>query len=276
MDEYTAIAYRHARSLTLHYSSSFGLASRLFDRKLQPHIYAIYGLVRIADEIVDTYRGADAQKLLDDLETETYAAIERQYSVNPIVHAFALTAKTYGIDSVLISPFFNSMRYDLRPQTYDESLYHEYIYGSAEVVGLMCLRVFCEGNDEQYTSLEPGARSLGAAYQKVNFLRDIKEDFQTLNRQYFPDLPSGMLDEKGKQAIVIDIEKDFAHAAPYIDRLPLSCREAVRVSYTYYSKLLAKLKAAPVETIKTTRIRIPTHQKLEIFARAAARQKLHR
>jgi len=272
MDKYTEISYRHARSLTLHYSSSFGLASRLFDRRIRPHIYAVYGLVRIADEIVDTYRGDDSTELLDSLEAETYAAIKRGYSVNPIVHAFALTASAYHIDISIIAPFFKSMRLDLTPHTYTPKLYKEYIHGSAEVVGLMCLRVFCEGDDAQYEARKDGARALGAAYQKVNFLRDVAEDYGTLNRQYFPEVDRNGLDDTSKQAVIADIERDFARALKDIERLPHTCKSAVKVSYTYYSELLAKLKETPAATIRTTRVRISDARKMQIFAKAIARQ----
>lgn len=273
MEQYTRIAYAHAKSLTLHYSSSFGLSSRLFAREIQPHIYAIYGLVRIADEIVDTYTGHDARELLDSLEAETYAAIARGYSPNPIVHAFALSAATYDITRALIAPFFQSMRMDLSPQTYDTKRYHEYIHGSAEVVGLMCLKIFCSNDNTLYKKLQSGAEALGSAYQKVNFLRDMSEDYEQLGRTYFPGVEFTTFDEPHKTAIIRDIDADFARALPAILRLPRSCRAAVETSYRYYSELLEKLRAAPAELITQQRIRIPNTRKVQLFASALIKQR---
>lgn len=276
MDTFTAISYQHARSLTLHYSSSFGLSSRLFTARIRLHIYAVYGLVRIADEIVDTYRGSDQKQLLDALEAETYAAITRHYSPNPIVHAFALTAKKYGIDRRLIAPFFNSMRMDLKHQDYTPELYAEYIHGSAEVIGLMCLRVFCEGSDPLYQQLEASARSLGAAYQKVNFLRDLAEDYRELGRLYFPGYTFDTFDDQARDQIVADITHDFTIAAQGIKRLPSTCRGAVETSAVYYRELLSRLSQTPAETIKSQRIRVPTARKLQLLAVAALKQRLSR
>lgn len=265
MDTYTAIAYAHVRSLTLHYSSSFGLSSRLFSKALRPHIYAIYGLVRIADEIVDTYRGEDAANLLNTLETETYQAINRSYSVNPIVHAYALTAQRFGIDKTIIAPFFASMRMDLQPQDYTPTAYKTYIHGSAEVIGLMCLKVFCDGNSRQYRQLMSGAESLGSAYQKVNFLRDLASDYTELGRLYFPEVSFDSFDEPTKRQLIADIEHDFARAIPAIQQLPSNSRAAVEMSRVYYSELLHKLQQTPVETIKLHRVRITTLRKLQLL-----------
>ncbi len=276
MDAYTDIAYDHAKSLTLHYSSSFGLSSRLFARDIQPHIYAIYGFVRVADEIVDTYKGIDADTLLDSFEQETYAAIARRYSTNPIVHAFALTAETYGITRTIIAPFFQSMRMDLQPRTYDDISYATYIHGSAEVVGLMCLKVFCEGDEHLYDTLRSGAASLGAAYQKVNFLRDVREDYEELGRLYFPGLTFETLDDTAKRAIVKDIEHDFASALPAIKRLPVSCRAAVETSYIYYTELLQKLKDTSAARIKRQRIRITAIRKLQLYLGAVMKHRFTR
>ncbi len=275
MEQYTTIAYAHARSLTLHYSSSFGLSSRLFAREIQKHIYAIYGLVRIADEIVDTYKSTDATQLLNSLEEETYQSIHRHFSTNPIVHAFALTAREYGINRALIAPFFKSMRMDTETHIFDTKKYNDYIHGSAEVVGLMCLKVFCGGDNKNYKKLESGAEALGSAYQKVNFLRDLAEDYHELGRIYFPGITFEKFNDDSKQAIIHDIEKDFAHALPDIKRLPVSCRGAVETSYIYYSELLQKLKSTPAETIKKTRARIPTARKLQLFSKAAFKQSFH-
>lgn len=276
MDTFTRISYQHARSLTLHYSSSFGLSSKLFTTRIRPHIYAVYGLVRIADEIVDTYQGNDQKQLLEALEAETYAAIDRQYSPHPIVHAFALTAQKYAIDRELIAPFFESMRMDLAPRNYTPAMYKDYIHGSAEVIGLMCLRVFCEGNDTFYTQLAPNATSLGAAFQKVNFLRDLAEDYKELGRLYFPGMTFDTFDNEARDKIIAEIEHDFTVAAQGIKRLPPTCRGAVETSYVYYRELLSRLSRTSAKSIKSQRVRVPTARKLQLLAVAAIKQKLAR
>lgn len=240
---------------------------KLFDSAVRPHIAAIYGLVRVADEVVDTYEGNDQSTLLTELENETYLAIQRGYSTNPIVHAFAMTAKAFAINKSLIHPFFVSMHMDINPQKYDDELYKTYIHGSAEVVGLMCLKVFTN-NDRLYASLETGARGLGAAYQKVNFLRDIKSDAQQLNRWYFPIGSFEAFDESIKKQIVDDIETDFNAALPAAKRLPKNAQAAVMLSIRYYSALLQKLKTTPADKLKRTRIRIPDSKKAAILLRA--------
>lgn len=266
MDLYTSVAYQASKRLTLSYSSSFGISSRLFSRAIQPHIFAIYGLVRIADEVVDTYRGTDARALLDQLESDTYSAIESSYSTNPIVHSFALTAQKFGISTDLIAPFFASMRMDIPPSSYTSEDYHSYIYGSAEVVGLMCLKVFCNGDQSRYDEMQPGASALGSAYQKVNFLRDLAADYTELGRVYFPGVTYDTFDDTVKQSIIDDIHADFKTADKAISSLPKSSRIAVRVSYRYYSQLLRRLENASVSSIKSTRVRISTPYKLWLLA----------
>lgn len=272
MGLYDNVAYENSRHLTLRYSTSFSISSRFFSKDLQPHIYAIYGLVRIADEIVDTYKGPDAAKLLDDLEQTTYDSIKSGYNTNPIVHAFALTARAYGINDTLIAPFFYSMRMDLEPQNYSPANYKKYIHGSAEVVGLICLRVFCNGNNTKYDQLAPGAAALGSAYQKVNFLRDLAADYKELGRLYFPGLTFDAFDDTAKQQIVDDIKSDFALALPALRRLPASCRKATLISYVYYNELLQKLERTPAATIKTTRIRVPSRRKLGLIIQTLVRE----
>lgn len=262
MDLYNAVSRELSRHLTLRYSSSFGLSSRLFSRAIRSDIYAVYGLVRIADEIVDTYTGSDKQQLLDDLETETTAAIARGYSTNPIVHAFSQTAGRYGIDKALIEPFFASMRMDIHPETYTQADYQTYIYGSAEVIGLMCLRVFCAGDTARYETLTPGACALGAAYQKVNFLRDIAADHHELGRMYFPDVQYDTFSDEDKHAISADIGADFAAAQSSLAQLPRSSKAAVMLSVMYYRRLLRRLERTSVDDIKTSRLRIGTPRKL--------------
>lgn len=270
MDVYSTLAYETSRRITLAYSSSFGLSSRLFSKRIRPHIYAIYGLVRIADEIVDGGAVTNAASLLDELETSTYRAIVDGYSTNPVVHAFALTARQYGIERELIEPFFASMRLDLSPQTYTADLYRDYIYGSAEVIGLMCLKVFCGKQPELYTDLTPGARALGAAYQKVNFLRDMAADYHTLHRFYFPDSTFDTFDATAKQSIIDDIHRDFMTAQTAVERLPAGAKRAVLTSYQYYYRLFERLDRASVDTIKQQRVRLPAAEKLWVLLQTAA------
>ena len=269
MDLYTAVSYKNARQLTLAYSSSFGLSSRFFSATIRPHIYALYGLVRIADEVVDTYRGPDARIQLDALEQDTYDALDSGYSTSPIIHAFAQTARIYGIDKTLIAPFFSSMRTDLEPQTYSSSDYERYIHGSAEVVGLMCLRVFVEGDTDAYDSLKPGAVALGSAYQKVNFLRDLAADYKELGRTYFPDVSYETFDDVAKARIVADIQRELKVASEAIRRLPSSSKKATLMSYVYYSELLRKLDSTPAVVIKTRRIRVSSVRKAYLLIRTA-------
>lgn len=272
MDLYDKVAYENSRHLTLRYSTSFGISSRFFSKTVQPHIYAIYGLVRIADEIVDTYKGPDADIQLDDFEQETYRAITAGYSTNPIVHAFAKTAGIYGIDESLIGPFFESMRMDLNPQTYNSADYKKYIHGSAEVVGLMCLKVFVDGDDSQYKKLSHGAAALGSAYQKVNFLRDMAADYKELGRLYFPDISYESFNEASKIAIIDDIKRDFKDAKSSLDQLPSSCRKATSISYSYYTELLKMLQATPAATIKQKRIRVPARRKTALLLASLAQR----
>lgn len=265
MDLYSTVAFNTARLITRAYSTSFSSATRLIGASERKHIYNIYGLVRIADEIVDTYHGKDADKLLDEFEEETYRAIERGYSTNIIIHAFSETARTYGITKKLLAPFFQSMRFDLTPpKKLSQQQYEDYIYGSAEVVGLMCLAVYCGSNKELLKQLTPGARKLGSAFQKVNFLRDIADDTNRLGRHYFPNV-SSHLTKKDKQAIIANIESDFQEAHQAALALPRSSRTAVFVAYRYYKALLKKLRSTPVETIVQERIRINNIRKCLII-----------
>lgn len=268
MELYTRTSYEIASHLTRRYSTSFSLSSRLFAGSIRPHIYAIYGLVRIADEIVDSYRGHDAAHYLDMLEAETYQAIRVQYSPNPIVHAFASTARYCAITDELIAPFFASMRMDVAPQVYTAAEYQKYIYGSAEVVGLMCLRVSVP-DTVQSAALSEGARALGAAYQKINFLRDIANDYQELGRSYFPSVTSAHLTHTQKDQIITDIMGDFSRAADSINALPWSSRRAVRASQYYYGALLGKLARASPDQLLQSRIRVSPIEKLALLLRAA-------
>ena len=264
MDQYTRTSYKLARTVTLDYSTSFGTSSQLFSNDIRDHIYAIYGLVRIADEIVDTYQGKDMAEVLKNLEAETLQSLKTMFSPNPLVQAFVITANRYNIGSDLIKPFFKSMQMDILPQTYTPKRYLDYIYGSAEVIGLMCLKVFC--NDEaRYKKLEAGARALGSAYQKVNFLRDIKADYNERGRVYFPGIAFETFNDQQKDAIIKDIKKDFKKARPAIAKLPTNARTAVALSYAYYLELLNKLEHTPAENIKTSRVRVNNAKKLQLL-----------
>lgn len=264
MDLYTKTSYELSRTLTLRYSTSFGKSSQLFSPEIRRHIFAIYGLVRIADEIVDTYQGTNSTQLLDSLEDTVYEAIKTGYDVNPIVHAFADTFRKFTIDTSLIKAFFESMRTDLTKTSYTQSQYDTYIYGSAEVIGLMCLKVFVDGDQAEYEHLKPGAQLLGAVYQKVNFLRDIASDYNERGRVYFPGIDFASFSQADKQAIERDIAADFQAARGAIAQLPKSARKAVRLSFEYYSELLKSIEKASVETLKTNRISVPNTKKLLI------------
>ena len=276
MEQYTAISYKVSNLVTNAYSTSFGLSIRLFHPSLRSHIYAVYGLVRIADEIVDTYVGADQRELLDTLEDETTRALQSGYSTNPIVHAFVQTARTYQITNDILAPFFESMRMDLTPKTFDQHTYEKYIYGSAEVVGLMCLKIFTT-SQKQYDTLKDAAKKLGSAYQKVNFLRDIATDADELGRWYFPNSSKETFDETIKQAIIIDIEEDFLAGSQGITALPISSQKAVRLSYNYYLQLLKKIKRTPASDLLQRRVRINDPQKIVLLVRTVlnVRQTIH-
>ncbi len=265
MELYEKVSYEISRVMTLRYSTSFGSSTRLFPGEMRSHIYAIYGLVRVADEVVDTYRGEDADQVLKDLENEVYAALKRGYSTNPLIQSFVLTAMQFSITRTLIHPFFVSMMMDLKPVTLTEESYKTYIYGSAEVVGLMCLKVFVNGNQSVYKDLKLGASVLGSAYQKVNFLRDVKQDHDELGRVYFPGVTYETFSEAQKNQIEADIEREFALADEYIERLPKDCQAAVRLSYSYYNNLLSIIKRSTVDDIKSRRVRVPGYKKLSLF-----------
>lgn len=267
MDAYTPVSYELCEQLTKKYSTSFSMSSELFDKSIKNHIYAIYGFARIGDEIVDTYRGKDASIQLDNLESQTYDAIKSGYSTNPIVHAFADTCSRFSIGKDLISPFFDSMRTDLTAKVFTQKQYEDYIYGSAEVIGLMCLKVFTNGDSKQYSVLKKGASALGSAYQKINFLRDIKADNNELGRCYFPDISYKQFNEEDKASIIKDIEKDMKTAKTEIENLPNNARKAVKLSYLYYSELLTKLQKSSASEIKTRRIRIPNSTKLLLYTK---------
>jgi phytoene/squalene synthetase len=243
--------------------------------KLRIPIFNIYGFVRFADEIVDTFHEFDKAILLAEFKKETYAAIERKISLNPILNSFQITVNEYKISHDLIEAFFKSMEMDLDKAKYDTIGYKEYIYGSAEVVGLMCLFVFCEGDKVMYNKLKPTAQSLGAAFQKVNFLRDVKADYLLLSRTYFPDVDFTNFTMAEKEKIEADIAADFAHAYKGIVQLPAKARFGVYVAYKYYLSLFKKIKKTPPVHILEQRIRIPNYGKVYIVAKAGVRAQLN-
>lgn len=257
------------------YSTSFSSAIKLLHPDLRTPIYNIYGLVRFADEIVDTFHEYDKATLLHEFKTATFTAIERGISLNPVLHSFQQTVNQFGIPHHLVDAFFHSMEMDLTQSVYSAEKYREYIYGSAEVVGLMCLYIFCEGNKEMYNTLEPYARSLGAAFQKVNFLRDAKADYQQLSRTYFPGVDFDNFTCCSKKKIEEDIEADFASAYKGITQLPSKARFGVYVAYKYYVSLFNKIKKAQPKNILHQRFRIPHYGKLFIFAKASLKAQLN-
>ena len=269
------VSQRCSRITTERYSTSFSSAIRLLHADLRQPIYNIYGFVRFADEIVDTFHEHDKKKLLTAFKKETYDAIKEQISLNPILQSFQLTVNQYKIDPELIEAFFNSMEMDLEKQVYNSAGYQEYIYGSAEVVGLMCLYVFLEGDAEAYKKLKPYAQSLGAAFQKVNFLRDVKADYTQLDRTYFPGLDFSSFSDRQKQEIEDDIQKDFDHAYQGIIRLPVKARFGVYVAYKYYLSLFRRIKQLQPARIMHERVRIPNYGKLMILLRAGVRNQLN-
>ncbi len=262
--------------ITRKYSTSFSMAVLLLGKQIRPHIYNIYGFVRLADEIVDSFHNYDKKALMADFEADYYKALSRGISLNPVLNAFQNTVRKFNIDDELIQAFLSSMKRDLEQcdyNTYDE--YKAYIYGSADVIGLMCLKVFVNGDQEQYEALKPYAEKLGSAFQKVNFLRDIKTDTQELKRCYFPNLSDNTLTNETKQEIIVDIENDFDIALKGIKKLPINSKAGVYTAYVYYSKLLQKLKRAPYQDIMNKRIRVSNPVKLGLIARSFATVKLN-
>ncbi|PZX54556.1 phytoene/squalene synthetase [Algoriphagus ratkowskyi] len=251
--------------ITQRYSTSFTLGIQTLDKKFHAPIYAIYGFVRYADEIVDTFHDHDKAKLLEEFRHQTYVAIDSGLSLNPVLHGFQMMVNKYEIDLDLIEAFFKSMAMDLDFTTYNDSCYLDYIYGSAEVVGLMCLKVFVEGDHAMYLRLKRPAQMLGSAFQKVNFLRDIKSDFEERGRVYFPGVSYELFDKSAKSIIEIDIQKDFDEALIGLCQLPDGAKLGVKVAYLYYQKLFDKIKGLSAATITHERIRIPNSQKFSLL-----------
>ncbi|MEC8693131.1 MAG: phytoene/squalene synthase family protein [Bacteroidota bacterium] len=263
-----------SRRVSLNYSTSFSLGIKLLSKEYRWAVFATYGFVRLADEIVDTFHGFDKARLLADFKAQTYQSIREGISTNPILHSFQLAANQFGITDDLIEPFFQSMEEDLHTNTHNQKSYDEYIYGSAEVVGLMCLKIFCKGDQNQYDNLLPYARSLGAAFQKVNFLRDIKSDIEERGRLYFPNIDFNNFSDADKLHIIEDVKKDFEHAYIGILKLPIGSRLGVYTAYIYYLKLLQKIERTTASEIMNQRIRIPNSQKIVLLAQSYVREKL--
>ncbi|MCQ1999557.1 phytoene/squalene synthase family protein [Arthrobacter zhaoxinii] len=274
---YNTVARQTAAVLIRSYSTSFGLASRLLAARTRGQIETIYALVRLADEIVDGVAAealvahAEVGVLLDELEADTERALRTGYSVNLVVHAFAVTARETGIGPDLTRPFFASMRADLEQTAHTEASFNEYVYGSAEVIGLMCLECFLHGvplPDDQAKALREGAQRLGAAFQKVNFLRDLAQDFETLGRSYFPGVTVEAFTETDKHRILDGIDADLLVSGAAVAQLPANCRAAVALAQDLFSELARRLRTTPAEQLRTTRVRVPNPVKARIAARA--------
>lgn len=256
------VSYRSSSMVTKSYSTSFSLGILLLDRSIRAHIYAVYGFVRFADEIVDTFHDQDKDFLLEDFKRQTYDAIDRGISLNPILNSFQKTVREFDIDLDLIETFLKSMAMDLNPiKSFTQEKYEEYILGSAEVVGLMCLKIFCGGNKEMYDGLSYEAMKLGSAFQKINFLRDLNADYFHLGRVYFPGINMDVFDDNVKKEIEADIELDFKMGYEGILKLPKNARFGVYIAYVYYYSLFQKIKNLPANAIMQQRVRIPNRNK---------------
>jgi len=265
-----------SRIITQTYSTSFSMATKMLSSTIRQDIYNIYGFVRLADEIVDSFHDYDKEELFVQFEADLEAALQNKISLNPILNSFQETYHTYGLEKDMVDAFMSSMRQDLHKTVYHtEEEYKNYIYGSADVVGLMCLKVFVNGDTQHYNTLKQTAMALGSAFQKVNFLRDLKADHDQLNRTYFPNTDLDNLDERSKQAIIDDIENDFSEGLKGIKQLPLEAKFGVFMAYRYYNQLLKKLKTTPALEIKSTRIRVPDYKKVELLTRSYVKYQLN-
>lgn len=273
---FDTVSYNCSKNVTKAYSTSFASAVKMLAPSIRQDIYNIYGFVRFADEIVDSFHDYDKQELFDCFESDLKLALEHKISLNPILNSFQHTVHQYQIPMDLIHAFMKSMKMDLVKTTYNTyAEYNEYIYGSADVVGLMCLKVFVNGDDKKYEELKQAAMRLGSAFQKVNFLRDLKADFEDLSRTYFPNTDLSQLNETSKNEIIKEIEADFDAGYQGIVKLPLEAKFGVYTAYIYYKKLLSKLKKTPSVEIKNTRIRVPDYQKVGLLARCYVNYRLN-
>jgi phytoene/squalene synthetase len=274
-DLFDMISKKSSKLTTVTYSTSFSLGIRFFSRKFHDPIYAIYGFVRFADEIVDSFHNYDKAKLLERFKQDTYLAIDEGISLNPILNNFQWAVNKYRIEKELIDKFLRSMEMDLQDIEYDQPAFEEYILGSAEVVGLMCLRVFCEGDEQKYQELKPSAMRLGSAFQKINFLRDLKADYQGLGRSYFPNIDLRKFDVDTKQNIEADIAIDFADGLEGIRKLPRGARFGVYMAYVYFYNLFLKIKQTRPSRIMNERIRIPNSTKYKLLVTSYIRHQLN-
>lgn len=270
------VSFGCSRKVTATYSTSFSSAVNMLSPTIRPAIHSIYGFVRFADEIVDTFHQWNKAFLLDKFEKDFYLALEMGISLNPIINSFQDTVRKYDIDLELVDAFIKSMRMDLEKRDYDtREEYEQYIYGSADVVGLMCLKVFVNGDQYKYDQLKDSAMRLGSAFQKVNFLRDLKSDIEILNRSYFPDIDLRNMDQLTKQKIIAEIEQDFQRAYEGIIRLPATSKFGVYTAYVYYKRLLNKLKSTPSSEILETRIRVNNYAKFGLLVKSYFNIKLN-
>lgn len=270
------ISRKSSKMTTIAYSTSFSMGIRFFSRRFHDPIYGIYGFVRFADEIVDSFHGYDKQKLLNRFEQDTYEAIDEKISLNPILNNFQYVVNKYRIERELIDLFLRSMRMDLQNVVYDQQGYEEYILGSAEVVGLMCLRVFTEGNSDQYDKLKRPAMKLGSAFQKINFLRDLKADVKGLGRTYFPGVEMSKFNDDIKKEIERDIEKDFSDGLNGIRQLPRGARFGVYMAFVYFHTLLRKIEKTPAEILVNERIRVSNGMKYWLLMTSYLKHLLNR
>ena len=265
-----------SKIVTKTYSTSFSLATKMLSKSIRQHIYNIYGFVRFADEIVDSFHDYDKELLFKDFSSDLEKCIENKIHLNPILNSFQATYHKFNIDKGLVDSFMSSMEKDLHKKKYmSNQEYEDYIYGSADVVGLMCLKVFVNGDTKKYEELKSFAMRLGSAFQKVNFLRDLKDDFEVLNRTYFPNTDLNQLDEESKIKIINEIESDFKEGLNGIKKLPIEAKFGVFMAYRYYSQLLKKLKKTPALDIKNTRIRVPNYKKIELLTRSYVKYQLN-
>ena len=270
------VSYSCSEKVTKTYSTSFSLATRLLSENIRRDIYNIYGFVRFADEIVDSFHDYNKKELFKDFSFDLKKALKNKIHLNPILNSFQHTFHKYDIDISLVNAFMKSMEMDLSKKKYSTvKEFKEYIYGSADVVGLMCLKVFVQGNQKLYLSLKENAMSLGSAFQKVNFLRDLKADKEDLNRSYFPNTSFKNLEEKEKNLIISDIENDFSKGLEGIKNLPIEAKFGVFMAYRYYNQLLKKLKKTPATEIINRRIRVPNLKKLELLTRSYVKYQLN-
>lgn len=272
---YDAVCARVSRITTRSYSTSFSMGILCLDREFREPIYAIYGFVRFADEIVDTFHSHNKAELLKRFKEDTLRAIDEGISLNPILHSFQRTVRSHGIDIDLIQGFIKSMEMDLHQKKYDPSAFKEYVLGSAEVVGLMCLRVFCKSDKSTYERLKPGAMKLGSAFQKVNFLRDLKDDYTGLGRAYFPHLRMETLDDSVKKEIEADIESDFQQGFQGLRQLPRGARLGVYVAYLYYYVLFRKICKLEFSEVMNRRVRVPNRYKIAILGYSFVKHQLN-